>query len=99
MTDALSSESHSIVQVRLAWILRATCVKQRLTGMKQERYLEAPGFTRGSECHKFFLVIADVVRSIFCTYKIEACPRSACGLHQTVHVSILTADEARISFF
>jgi hypothetical protein len=97
MADAFSPENHSIVKIRFAWIIRAACVKQRFAGMEQKRYLEGSGSTCGPESHKFLFVVADVIRSIFCTYKIEACPRSAC-VQWKIHVEVLTADKIWVSF-
>lgn len=77
MANSLGTKQSSVVQVRILGVAGTACIQQSLASMEQERDLERFSIdhcilTGFLECEKFFSVIANVIRPIFRTDKIES---------------------------
>jgi hypothetical protein len=71
MADALRLQGYCIVEVGVLRIRRAASVKQCLTSVKHEGYVQIQFFARFSERKELFLIKPYVVRPVFSSYKIE----------------------------
>lgn len=73
MADTLGVQQNGIVQVRIAWIFRASGVKQGFSCMEQERDVDLLFCTGLLECHKFLVVESNMIRPVFRANQVKPC--------------------------